>query len=217
MKNEVFNEDCEIGLKEMADKSIDLAIIDPPFGIGREWEKRNKGVEFIETSYDNAERMGPDFFKELFRVSKEQIIFGYNYYVDILGPTNYLICWDKMSSNNDVIKYSKFELAYTSIRIPANIVQVPWDGYRMGDETGIKKIHPHQKHIKLYQWLISHYSKPGSTILDTHVGSGSSRIAAYKQGCNFIGFENNPVYWLMQEQRFEELKRKDDLNRNMYD
>lgn len=207
----VFNEDCELGMKNLPDKSIDLAIVDPPYGIGKDWTKRNKGAEFTETSYSNNSIPSENYFKELFRVSKDQIIWGYNYYTEHLGATNYLICWDKMSNNNDVFKYSKFELAYTSIKIPANLVQIPWDGYRMGEETGVKKIHPHQKPIKLYQWLIANYAKPGFKILDTHVGSGSSRIAAYKSGCDYIGFEIDPTYYLLQEERFLIAKRKHDL------
>lgn len=210
MTSEVFNEDCETGMKRYADGYFDLAVVDPPYGIGEDWKKRNKGAQFINSTYTNKQTPGESYFKELFRVSKHQIIWGYNYYTEFLGATNYLICWDKISNNNDVFKYSKFELAYTSIKIPANLVSIPWDGYRMGEETGIKKIHPHQKPVKLYQWLLANYANPGYKILDTHIGSGSSRIAAYKAGCEFVGFEIDPHYYEAQGERFITAKKKHD-------
>lgn len=164
--------DCMDYLPQFPDNYFDLAIVDPPYGIGADWEKRNKGEKFKKTSYKNEAIPGKEYFSELFRVSKNQIIWGYNYYTEYLGPTNYLIIWDKQSSMNQVFHYSKAEIAYSSIHIPCNLVSIPWDGYRMGRETGIKKIHPHQKPIELYEWILEHYArKEDKKILDTHVGS----------------------------------------------
>jgi len=180
----LYHCDCMDLMKQYPDKHFEIAIVDPPFGIGQDWKKRNKGTKFIDTTYKNEHIPDRAYFNELFRVSKNQIIFGYNYYVEILGSTNYLIIWDKMSSNNKVFHYSKCEIAYTSFHIPANIYSVRWNGYMMGKETGIKKIHPHQKPIQLYENILNDYAKSGDKILDTHLGSGSIAIA-----CNGLGFE----------------------------
>ena len=137
-KCELTCEDCMNLMARYPDKHFDLAIIDPPYGIGEDWKKRNNGKNFPETTYNNKKVPDKTYFDTLFRVSKNQIIFGYNYFTEILGSTNYLIVWDKMSNNNKIFHYSKCEIAYTSIKIPANIFHVSWDGYRMGKETGKK-------------------------------------------------------------------------------
>jgi site-specific DNA-methyltransferase (adenine-specific) len=200
--SKTYNIDCLEFMKTLQDNAFDLAIVDPPYGIGKDWQKRNKGATFADTTYTNNCIPDKNYFKELFRVSKNQIIWGYNYFTDILGSTNYIIVWDKQSNNNQVFKYSKCEIAFTSIHIPANLVSIPWDGYRMGKETGHKKIHPHQKPIALYEWLLQYYAKNGDRILDTHLGSGSSRIACYNKGFDFVGCEIDKTYFDLQEERF---------------
>lgn len=167
----------------------------PPYGIGEDWKKRNKGAKFAETSYENERIPERAYFDELFRVSKNRIIFGYNYFVEILCPTNYLIVWDKMSSNNKVFHYSKCEIAYTSIKIPANIYSIRWDGYMMGNETGSKKIHPHQKLVRLYESILMDYAKCGDRILDTHLGSGSIAIACHNLGLDLTACEIDKTYF----------------------
>lgn len=204
MISEVYNLDCMEYMKSIPDKFFDLAVVDPPYGIGQDWKKRNKGTFFVETSYKNNKIPDIEYFKELSRVAKDAIIWGYNYFTDILGSSNYLIIWDKKSNNNTVFRYSKVEIAWTSKKIPANIVSIAWDGYRMGKETGKRKIHPHQKPIELYEWLFKNYAKSGDKILDTHLGSGSSRIAAYKLGFDFYGTEIDKYYFDAQEKRFRE-------------
>lgn len=196
-----YNMDCMDGMKEFPDKYFDLAITDSPYGIGEDWKKRNKGHSFEDTSYKNNSIPDKTYFDELFRVSKNQVIWGYNYYVDILGPTNYLIIWDKKSNNNTAFKYSKAEIAYTSIHIPCNIVSIPWDGYRMGKETGNKKIHPHQKPIELYSWILQNYAGTDDKILDTHVGSASSLIACHRNGLRYVGFELDKHYYDLANER----------------
>jgi len=189
------NIDCMEFMKTVPDKHYELAIVDPPYGIGEDWKKRNNGIAFKHTTYDNKKPPAPRYFKELMRVSKDVIIWGYNYFVKRLGPTNYLIIWDKISNNNDVFKYSKAEIAFTTKRIPCNLVSIPWDGYRMGKETGTKKIHPHQKPIALYHWLLRNYAKQGDKILDTHVGSASSLIACHDLGFDADGCEKDETYY----------------------
>lgn len=197
-----FCTDCMKYMATLPDASFDLAIVDPPYGIGADWKKRNKGAVFERTTYLNDSIPTPEYFAELKRVSRNQIIWGYNYYTDILGSTNYLIIWDKKSAGNKAFHYSKCEIAYTTIHIPCNIVHLEWDGYRMGGERLQKKIHPHQKPIALYEWLLQNYAKPGDRIFDSHLGSGSSRIAAHKLGFDFIGCEIDPTYYEKQERRF---------------
>lgn len=200
----VYNEDCMDYMRNIPDKFFDLAIVDPPYGIGEDWKKRNNGYKFKDTSYKNSPIKDASYFDELKRISKDQIIWGYNYYTQYLGNTNYLIVWDKMSNNNDVFKYSKCEIAYVSKKIPCNLVSIPWDGYRMGRETGKRKIHPHQKPLSLYLWILKNYAKPGDKIYDSHLGSGSSRIAAYKMGFDFYATEIDKEYFNAQDKRFKE-------------
>lgn len=204
MISEVYNMDCMEYMKSIPDKFFELAVVDPPYGIGEDWKKRNKGSSFKETTYKNDSIPSQEYFNQLFRISKDVIIWGYNYFTNILGSTNYLIIWDKVSNNNTVFKYSKAEIAFTTKRIPVNLVSIPWDGYRMGKETGQKKIHPHQKPIELYAWLFDNYANPGDKIFDSHLGSGSSRIAAYKMGFDFYGTEIDKDYFDAMEKRFKE-------------
>lgn len=208
MISNAYNIDCMEFMAGCADDTFDLAICDPPYGIGSDWKKRNKGAVFVKTTYTNSATPTKEYFDELKRISRNQIIFGYNYYTDFLGPTNYLIVWDKNSANNKVFHYSKCEIAYTSLHIPCNIVRITWDGYRMEGEWKQKKIHPHQKPVKLYEWLLDNYAQQGYRIFDSHLGSGSSRIAAAKLGFDFEGCEIDPVYYELQEKRFEKFQQK---------
>jgi site-specific DNA-methyltransferase (adenine-specific) len=181
------------------DKHFELAIVDPPYGIGEDWKKRNwkkyRGHKYGNTTYKNEHIPDRSYFDELARVSKNQIIFGYNYFTDILGPTNYLIVWDKMSSNNDVVLYSGAEIAYTTIKRPIRVISIQWDGYKMGRETGQRKIHPHQKPILLYEKLLLKYAKRGDKILNTHLGSGSIAIACYNLGFDLTACEISKLYF----------------------
>ena len=212
--NKVHLVDCMEFMKDVPDKHYSLAIVDPPYGIGRDWKKRKSGTQFLDTTYDNKNIPSAAYFKELKRISKDQIIWGYNYYTESLGPTNYLIIWDKVAGNTrggggvakrpEGVNYSRAEIAYTTKKIPCNIVAIPWDGYRRGIETGIDKIHPHQKPLDLYRWTLMTYANPGDTIFDSHVGSGSLRIVCHDLGFDFEGCEIDPDYWQAQEDRYQE-------------
>jgi site-specific DNA-methyltransferase (adenine-specific) len=175
-----------------------------------DWKKRNKGAIFAETTYRNESIPDRAYFDGLFRVSKNQIIWGYNYFTEILGPTNYLIVWDKMSSNNKVFRYSNCEIAFVSMRIPATVYSVSWDGYRMGSETGNKKIHPHQKPVLLYEKILTDYAKRGDRILDTHLGSGSIAIACIDMGFDLTACELDGDYYetAMNRIRTHELQKE---------
>jgi site-specific DNA-methyltransferase (adenine-specific) len=190
------------------DKHFDLAIVDPPYGIGEDWKKRNwkkyQGRKYDNTTYKNEQIPDRSYFDELARVSKNQIIFGYNYFTDILGPTNYLIVWDKVSSNNDIVLYSGAEIAYTTIKRPIRVISIPWDGYKMGRETGQRKIHPHQKPILLYEKLLLKYAKRGDKILDTHLGSGSIAIACHNLGFDLTACEIDETHFNNAMKRIKE-------------
>jgi site-specific DNA-methyltransferase (adenine-specific) len=204
--SEVYNMDCIAGMKEYPDKYFDLAIVDPPYGINMgKFNRTNKdsnGKRFKANKYHNAawDNSIPDeeYFTELFRVSKEQIIWGGNYFD--LPPTQCFIFWYKQ---NPVSNFSDGELAWTSFKKPAKCFDFRYYGGLEGKTSASEKIHPTQKPIKLYEWTLNNFGMGGGKILDTHLGSGSSRIAAYKMGFHFVGFELDKEYYEAQEKRFQ--------------
>lgn len=145
----------------------------------------------------NDEKPTKEYFEELFRVSKEQIIWGYNHLSDMLPACREFIFWYK---HNPVRTYADGELAWTSFQRTAMCFDYPHFG-SIGTEKG--KIHPTQKPVALYTWIFQNYAKKGDEVLDTHLGSGSSRIAALEAGIDFIGFEIDKTYFEKQEARFE--------------
>ena len=196
--SEVYLEDCMTGMKRYPDKHFDLAIVDPPYGIGiAKWDIKPE----------------KEYFDELLRVSKTQIIWGANYFY--LPFTESWICWDKTMKSGKMAlgkKFkSEFELAWTSTNDKATMLHLTHDGNIHGFNGGsvdynYKSIHPTQKPVKLYEWILINYAKPNDKILDTHVGSGSSRIAAYKFDFDFTGFEIDKEYYEAQEKRFNDFK-----------
>ena len=199
-----FNATCEDNMALMArypDKFFDLAIVDPPYGSGQDWskEKMNKGR--YKGNYDNSLIPNSAYFEELFRVSKNWIIWGANYYTAYLVPTNNIIVWDKKAPQNNI--ESMGEIAYTSFKHPLRIIEIEWSGARKGIlESTTKKIHPHQKPVALYKWLLANYAKPGDKILDTHLGSGSIAIACYDLGFDLTACELDPYYFKVMMKRY---------------
>ena len=194
-QSEVYLEDCMMGMKRYPDKYFDLAIVDPEFGIGIGNSPRlvtDKGLK--AKSWDDKP-IDPIYFVELFRVSRNQIIWGANYYS--MPPTKHCIVWDKKQPED--LSFGMFDFAWTSFD-GANKI------FRCSVRDEKDKIHPTQKPIKLYDWLLHNYAKPNDKILDTHVGSGSSRIAAYKFDFDFTGFEIDKEYYEAQEKRFNDFK-----------
>jgi site-specific DNA-methyltransferase (adenine-specific) len=194
--SQVTNEDCMELMSRYPDKYFELAIVDPPYGLGKKiYSGGTKGCKFHtlfgENKWDD-EIPNNNYFEELFRVSKNQIIWGGNYFP--LAPTRCLVIWDKMKGDNN---FSMFELAWTSFDKPCKI-------YRQSSMN--ERIHPTQKPIKLYEWLLNKYANEGDKILDTHLGSGSSRIAADKMGFDFYACELDSEYFEAQEKRFNEYK-----------
>lgn len=215
MISEVFNMDCMEYMKNIPDKYFDIAIVDPPYGINA--PRMNMGAGFSAGKYHSNKRLNmggeklknrvlnksdcswdetpPDekYFQELFRVSKNQIIWGGNYFE--LPPTRCVVVWDKCQPWEN---FSQVEIAWTSFDKPAKLYKQMNGGFNCE-----KKIHPTQKPIELYKYLFSHFCNTGDNIFDSHLGSGSSRIAAYEYGFNFYGCEKNKKYFDDMEERFK--------------
>lgn len=152
-------------------------------------------------SFDDQKPPDAEYFSELKRVSINQIIWGGNYFLDHLGPTPCMIFWDK---GRDGINFADGEFAWTSFKSPARRFFFKWNGMLQQDMKNKEfRIHPTQKPVQLYAWLFRNFAKEGDRILDTHLGSGSSRIAAWDAGLDFVGVEIDKVYFDLQEQRFE--------------
>lgn len=208
-KSIVTNEDCMDLMSRYPDKYFDLAIIDPPYGINadiknngktsKNHEKNSKAKINIykKTNWDN-EIPKDEYFNELKRVSKNQIIWGANYFGLIGG----MIFWDKCVT---MPTYSDGELAYCSLINSIKSVKIAWHGMIQHDMKNKEiRIHPTQKPIQLYKWILQNYAKQGDKILDTHLGSGSNRIACYDLGFDFTACELDKDYFEAQEKRFKQ-------------
>ena len=151
-------------------------------------------------AFDDSSIPGAGYFAELERVTRARIIWGGNYFLDFLGDTKCLIVWDKRRRGLD---FADCELAWTNINEPSRIFEFKWNGMLQEDmKHKEERIHATQKPVALYSWLYEHYAEPGYKILDTHLGSGSSRIAAYERGLDFVGYEINKTIFDLQEERF---------------
>lgn len=203
----VENRDCMAAMAEFPDKYFELAIIDPPYGIGEDGAKnKTRGKIAKAKTYKgfhggDKEPMPVEFFGELHRVSKNQIIWGANHFISRLPfDSPAWIIWDKMNGETD---FADCELAYTSFKSAARKFEFKWSGMLQHDmKNKENRIHPTQKPVALYKWLLTNYAKPGDKILDTHLGSGSSRIAAHDLGFDFWGYELDPDYFAAMEARY---------------
>lgn len=189
--NVAYHMDCMEYMRRIPDKYFDLAVVDPPYGIGITKSGVLKKYNANQNQWDRAV---PDqtYFDELFRVSKNQIIWGGNYYN--LPPTRCFLIWDKRQPEN--VSFASCEFAWTSFNQSAKTF------YWHPQKHRGNRIHPTQKPVELYAWIYSRYANPGDKILDTHLGSGSSRIAAYDAGLDFVGCEIDEDYFNAQDQRF---------------
>lgn len=198
----IYNQDCLEAMKDMSDNQFDLAIVDPPYGINiAKWDA-------IDMKPNN------EYFIELFRVSKNQIIWGANYFINNLYENRSWICWDKYFVKTGYVnKADDFELAWTSFKKKAKIIRYTSVGNTSGFDKNIKvdysykgKIHPTQKPIKLYEWLLMNYAKESDKILDTHLGSGSIAIACHNLGYDLTGYEIDKEYFKAALKRIEQHK-----------
>ena len=206
MKNEVYLMDCMEFMKGVPDKYYSLALVDPPYGIsinnniGR--RKGDKKSEYKDNYWDSKP---PDntYFKELFRVSKNQIIWGANHFISkIPFDSSCWIVWDKLFSVD--VSFASVELAWTSFETVSKRLQL--------SSKQLNRIHSCQKPVALYTWLLNNYAKQGDKIFDSHVGSGSSRIACDKLGYYFEGCELDIDYWEAQEKRYKNYKSQLTIN-----
>lgn len=212
MKSEVYNEDCMIGMARYPDKYFELAIVDPPYGIGLGsktciYDGKVHGNAKAKRSIHTAtmwdlQKPQALYFKELMRISVNQIIWGANHFISkIPFDSPCWIVWDKNNGDND---FADGELAWCSFNSAVRFFKYTWNGMLQSDmKNKESRIHPTQKPIALYKWLLRNYAKPGDKILDTHLGSGSSRIACYDGGFDFTGFELDKDYFDAAEQRFQ--------------
>ena len=193
----VYLEDCTKALKRFDDNYFDVAIVDPPYGIGEDGGKaRTRGSKRTngeKKGWDN-ERPNAEYFAELMRVSKNQIIWGANYMIDkIQKPSMGWIFWDKGMEFQD---FSDGELAYTSFEKALKKYRFVWNGMLQGDMKNKEtRIHPTQKPTQLYKWLLHNYAKQGDKILDTHLGSMSIAIACHDYGYHLTGCELDHDYF----------------------
>ncbi len=202
-KIELLHCDCMEYMREQPDKAFDLAIVDPPYGIGDKLLLGgNTGVvKFHEQYAENQWDDNPpniEYFQELQRISENQIIWGANYFLDFLPASRGIICWDKNLGQPN--NFSHWEMAWTSFDCIAK-------KFTSNSNTG-NRIHPTQKPIRLYNWLLTNYAKPGQRILDTHLGSGSSAIAAHYFGVDFVGCEIDEHYFNLAKQRIDQETRQ---------
>lgn len=205
-KSEVFCQDCLEAIRYMPDNAYDLAVVDPPYGAGFTEGGGCQGWFAKYHQDDSAERQrkkiiawdvapGQEYFEELFRVSRNQVIWGGNYFD--LPPTRCFLIWRKLSIS-ETFTMAMAEYAWTSFNSNAKVFEAAPQG-----KPGDTRFHPTQKPIELYSWIYKLYAKPGDTILDTHMGSQSSRIAAWNLGFDYTGYEIDPEYFEKGCERFE--------------
>ena len=198
----VFNEDCMALMKRYPDSYFDLAIVDPPYGLDfgkyNRTNRNSNGKTYKANKYHhgNWDKTPPtkEYFKELFRVSKEQIIWGGNYFIELWqSPCKGFIFWDKSQPVNN---FADGEFAWTSFDVPAKCFRFRYYGGLEGHTSSSKKIHPTQKPRSLYKWLLDNYAKPEFKILDTHLGSGNHAVEAhYYNISEFVGCEIEKQYF----------------------
>lgn len=188
----VYLMDCVEGMKQFPDNHFSLAVCDPPYGIDIE----TSGTYFkqFETKGWDTSIPSKEYFNEIKRVSKNQIVWGGNYFLEYLGSSKCFLIWDKMIGEG--MSFADAELAWSSFKKPTRIK-------KLLSRNPQGKIHPTQKPVALYDWIFQNYAKEGDLILDTHLGSGSSRIAAHKAGLDFVGFEIDKEYFDNGNKRFK--------------
>ena len=211
---EMLNIDCMEYMATQADDAFDLAIVDPPYFEGPNLSGyygkgySSLGVKRAKYYEDCKYWSVPDeqYFEQLFRISKNQIIWGANHFCGLFNSSSSAwIVWDK---DNGKSTFADAELAYTSFETAVRIFKYTWNGMHQGSHGGdVRKnetrIHPTQKPVALYRWLLEKFAEPGQRILDTHLGSGSSAIAAHYFGVEFVGCELDPDYFHACKKRFE--------------
>ena len=214
---QLHNMDCMDALREMEDNQFDLAIVDPPYGLGDRLaiggcKKRNRMQEmYLESKWEDVAPDG-EYFEELRRVSKNQVVWGGNYFTEHLPPSKGWVVWDKKADIKEHL--SMCELAWSSFDRKCNKFEFLWAGFKKAEQ--VVKIHPTQKPVALYKWLLNNYAKEDPifgrpTILDTHLGSGSIAIACWDLGFDLTGYELDEDYYKAACKRLEKHKAQGHL------
>jgi len=215
--NDLILCDCMDYMANCRDGEFDLCIVDPPYGIGVDGKNpiENKSDKdhgkFQNKSHDWDDSIPTqEYFNKIIRISKGQVIWGGNYFLDYLGYCKAPVIWDKLNGGS---MFADGEMAWTGGNVPRNlkIFRHQWCGAFKNSERGVIKIHPTQKPIALYKWLLTNYAKPGMKLFDSHSGSGSFRIAAYDMGFDLISCELDPDYCRDNEARFQRHIQQNDL------
>jgi site-specific DNA-methyltransferase (adenine-specific) len=210
----LYNADCLSAMLEMETDQFDLAIVDPPYGIGEDGDrygerkpskvwKNPKAKNYTQKDWDK-ERPSKKYFDELLRVSKNQIIWGANYFTDLLPVSGGWAIWSK--GVPETMSLSMAEMAWISHTNSVKIKELLWSGYKKCEQ--VDRIHPTQKPAKLYTWLLSMYAKEGDTILDTHLGSGSIAIACHDMGFDLTAYEIDEEYFAAASNRLKQHQRQ---------
>jgi len=198
----ILNIDCMEYMRSLPDKYFDLAVCDPPYGIGFDgdstlgnnssarWKNPAKSAKYKQKEWDKKR---PDclYFAELMRATNKSIIWGGNYFTDLLPPSGGWVIWDKGVANG--MSLSDAEMAWTNATNNIKKCEFLWAGFRKCETT--ERFHPTQKPVKLYEWILTNYAKPGQKIFDSHMGSGSSAIACNNLGFEYVGCELDEDYY----------------------
>lgn len=205
---ELYNEDCINLMSKYPDKHFDLAIVDPPYGIGEDGSKNKtrtglaKAKNYKAFAGNDLSAPNSEYFNELKRISKNQIIWGANHFISkIPFDSSCWIVWDKDNGEND---FADCELAYTSFKTSVRKFKFRWAGMLQEDMKNKEiRVHPTQKPVALYKWLLNKYAKQGDKILDTHLGSGSIAIACHDLGFDLVGSELHTEYFEILNNRYK--------------
>jgi len=206
---ELLNQDCLLFMKQCEDKQFDLAIVDPPYGLGMGGNLNvNAKVNYENKNWD-TEIPSNEYFDELKRISKNQIVWGGNYFAHLWQDgCKGFICWNKLNHHDN---RADVEMAWTSFNKLPKYVEYMWDGNRYGTKGNIKgvgkptiRIHPTEKPVYLYEWLLMNYAESGDKIIDTHLGSGSIAEACFNLKYDLVGIELDKDYYDAACKRFKE-------------
>lgn len=213
----LYNQDCLEAMKKMDDNSYELAVVDPPYGIGATKESfmrtgiKRGNSKCISGLYKSSEwdKSPPnqEYFDQLIRISKNQIVFGANHFISKLPYDS--SCWIVWNKKNGQNLYADCELAWTSFPTAVRMVEYRWHGMLQENmKNKEQRIHPTQKPVGLYTWILNNYAKEGDKILDTHLGSGSIAIACHNLGFDLDGYELDTDYYEAASKRLKEHQRQ---------
>lgn len=216
-KASLYHGDCMEHLADLPDNSFDLAVCDPPYGIKQDGHRENNRSKLAKSKkYHKAlwsQKPPPaKYFSELRRVSRHQIIWGGNHLADLIGKRSPCwLVWKKFTTGN----FADCELAYTSFDTAVRLFEYPWNGMIQGfhgsKSKNEERIHPTQKPVALYEWIYANYAKPGQRILDTHMGSGSSVIAALNMGFEIVACELEQIHFADAVERIARSQQQERL------